>query len=63
MSETITIWHNQSAMTVYREVADALGIKHGHRIRSLAEFWEILEANCEYGIASCEVELGKAVVN
>jgi len=53
MNNTITVWHNGISMLVYKEVAQIIGIKNGHRIESESELWAILEANASHGIDRC----------
>jgi hypothetical protein len=51
MNNNITVWYNGSGLLVSKEVANLRNLKHGHRIKTEAEFWQILGANATCGIS------------
>ena len=56
MMDTLTVWYDGNAMSVYPVVAQRFGLKSGYQIKIEAEFWRILRANCEYGLAELRVK-------
>lgn len=57
-----TIWlttQTGQLMAIYKDVAREKGLKSGDRLKSDSQFWDVLRANAQYGIASCEIKLGK----
>ena len=48
--KNITVWYNGSGLLVSKEVANLKGIKNGYRVRTEAEFWELIGANATHGI-------------
>lgn len=51
MDNTITVSYKGRLMIISQAVADNFGIKQGYRIKSEAEFWDILNANSSHNIA------------
>ena len=47
----ITVWYNGSGLSVSKEVANLRNLKQGYKIKTEAEFWQILGANATHGIS------------
>lgn len=57
MKNTITVIYEGQWLTVFKAVADALGLKDRQTVLTEKHFWEILHANASHGISLCEHEL------
>lgn len=57
--DIVIVYHNRIPLMLFPEVAKALGIDHGYRIKTESEFWEILNANATYGLNTCNLEIAK----
>ena len=60
-TKTIIVFYNGNGLSVDQEVADLKGLKNGYRIRSEAEFWDILSSSCNHGLQ--RLQLTKPVWN
>lgn len=62
MTKSILVNTPHGILLLSPEVARLLGVKHGDYLDHIKSR-EALIANLEYGIAACQAELGKAVIN
>lgn len=54
---TITVWYNGNALSVYKVVAERLNLKHGDRIKSEKEYWDIIGEQCSHGMLISQQKL------
>lgn len=54
--ETITVWFNDTPMSVEKEIAERHGLKNGDILRSKDKFWEVLKDSCKAGILECQTK-------
>lgn len=52
----VTVWHNGSALLLYRVVADRLGLRAEQGLTE-AEFWNAVQENASHGIAIAQALL------
>ncbi len=48
---TIIIYFQGNSLIISKQVATQFNIQNGYRVKTEAEFWEILGANASYNIA------------
>ena len=57
MKKTITVVYNNTLLSICKPVAERLKLSDGYLVRTEAEFWEILSANCSFGLSMDEHKL------
>lgn len=50
--ESVAIYFQGNGLMIFKQVAKQFNIQNGYRIKTEAEFWEILGANASYGLAA-----------
>jgi hypothetical protein len=53
----ITVYYKDNALFLFPEIAEQFNLYNGARLRNQDQFYAVLGANAECGIAQCELQL------